>query len=131
MDAKLTTISSIEAFFYDLLVNAGISQNVYVGDFPHNVKDSWNEAVIIDTAGYMRNLGSRCETSVLVMLYAKPFGDGSKNVPKLDEMENKLHEAISGCAHEHYFVRMGSQYADYDQARDLHCNIYTIELLIS
>lgn len=131
MDAQLASVSNIESFFFDLLTASSVSKNIYAGELPHNVKDEWEDAVVIDLAGYTNDRGASCETSVLVLLYAKPLGDGSKNVPQLDAMETALYSAIAGCTDEHYFVRMGSQYADYDSSRDLHCNIYSIELLIA
>lgn len=131
MNSQLASTSNIESFFFDLLTAANVSQNIYAGDLPHNVKDEWTDAVVIDLAGYTNNRGANCSTSVLVMLYAKPLGDGSKNVSQLDAMETALYSAIERSADEHYFVRMGSQYTDYDSNRDLHCNIYSIELLIA
>ena len=53
-----------------------------------------------------------------------------KDVATMNVMETALVECINSSAHPHYVVRRGSTYSDYDEGRNLHCNIYEINLTI-
>lgn len=129
MDKQYQNISRIEDFFYTLLYKK-VSNNVYPNNLPISIKAEWKDIVVIDAGSAIRDMDAYGFGVVLVYLYTKPLDNGIKDVVTMNAMENKLLECVENATHAHYVIRRGSTYADYDEGRNLHCNIYEINLTI-
>lgn len=129
MDKKYQNISRIEDFFFTLL-SGKVSDNIYPNNLPISIMAEWKDIVVIDVASAVRDLDAYGSGIVLVYIYAKPLDNGIKNVKHMNAMEDQLHDCISNSIHPHYVIRKGSAYSDYDESRNLHCNIYEINLTI-
>lgn len=128
MDKNLINISKIETFFNALLDNK-VSENTFFTSLP-DIKTEWQEIVVVDLAKSIEDMNAYGRGVVLVYLYAKPLSTGGKNVAKISEMEKKLNECISSNTDEHYKITRKSTYTDYDENKNLHCNIVEIDLII-
>ena len=122
-------ISRIEDFFYTLLYEK-VSNNIYPNNLPISIDKSWKEIVVIDAGAAIRDMDAYGFGTILIYLYARPLDNGIKDVATMNVMETALVECINSSAHPHYVVRRGSTYSDYDEGRNLHCNIYEINLTI-
>lgn len=129
MDKLFQNISRIEDFFYTLL-NKKVSKNVFAGNLPISIATDWDDIVVIDAGSAIRDMNAYGYGIVLVYLYTKPLENGVKDVILMDELESKLLDCVENSAHSHYIIRRGSSYTDYDEGRNLHCNIYEINLTI-
>lgn len=129
MDKNLMNISKIESFFNTLLDNK-VSYNTFFTDLPSTIKQEWTDMVVVDVVS-LYDLNAAGQSKVNVFLYAKPKSNGTKNVPVLSKMESALNECVSANNDKHYkLLSTGNKYTDYDEARDLHCNIIEFNLLI-
>lgn len=129
MDKNLMNISKIETFFNALLDNK-VSDNTFFSDLPPAIKQEWNDMVVVDFPNTISDLDACGQGTVLIWLYAKPKSNGTKNVPVLSGMEAKLNECISSSKDAHYIINRRGEYADYDDQRNLHCNIVELNLII-
>lgn len=129
MDKNLINISKIETFFNTLLDNK-VSENTFFSDLPAAIKQEWNEIVVVDFPNTISDLDACGQGTVLIWLYAKPMANGAKNVATLSKMESKLNECISLNQDEHYHINRKGEYTDYDDQRNLHCNIVEINLIV-
>ena len=87
-------ISKIETFFNALLDNK-VSDNTFFSDLPPAIKQEWNDMVVVDFPNTISDLDACGQGTVLIWLYAKPKSNGTKNVPVLSRMEEKLNEYIN------------------------------------
>lgn len=129
MDKNLMNISQIETFFNDLLTGK-LSDNTFFTFFPPVISQEWEEMVLIDIPNAIRDLNAYGNGIVLIYLYAKPFPNGKKPVPKLSKMEKKLNELIESSMDPHYVISRLNTYSDYDEHRNMFCNIVEINLTI-
>lgn len=129
MDKNLINISNIETFFNALLDNK-VSDNTFFTELPSTIKQEWEEMVVVDCANAIADLNGYGKGNVLIFLYAKPLSNGSKNVSKLYEMETKLNERIASNTDKNYIISRSNTYTDYDESRNLHCDIVEINLII-
>lgn len=123
-------ISKIESFLYGLLYN-GLTHNTYVGTLPDTIKDGWQEMCLVDSGSSIVDEDARGRGSVLVILYARPNADGSKNVAKMSQLETTLNEIIRSAPSSDYRIYRNATYADYDTKRNWHCNIVELGIIIS
>lgn len=129
MDENLLNISKIETFFNALLDNK-VSDNTFFTDLPSAIKQEWNDMVVVDFPNTISDLNAYGSGKVLVWLYAKPKSNGTKNVPVLSRMEMSLNECLKSCNDAHYKITKGGKYTDYDEQKNLHCNIVELNLII-
>lgn len=129
MDKNLLNISKIETFFNTLLDNK-VSDNTFFTDLPPAIKQEWNDMVVVDFPNTISDLDACGRGKVLIWLYAKPKSNGTKNVPLLSRMETKLNDCIYSSKDEHYQINRSGEYTDYDEQRNLHCNIIELNLTI-
>ena len=129
MDKNLLNISKIETFFNTLLDNK-VSENTFFTDLPAAIKQEWNDMVVVDFPNTISDLDACGQGKVLVWLYARPKSNGTKNVPLLSKMEIKLNECLASNNDLHYIINRSGEYADYDDQRNLHCNIVELNLII-
>lgn len=128
MDKNLMNISKIETFFNALLDNK-VSDNTFFSNLP-DVKTEWTDMVVVDCSAALSDMNAYMNGIVNVFLYVKPLSTGAKNVTKLSEMEKKLNECIDSSNDEHYKISRRACYTDYDDTRDLYCNIIQIDLIV-
>ena len=129
MDRNNLNISNIEMFLYSIFKNA-VSNNTYVGTFPDTIQSSWQDMCLIDCGSAIADLDALGGGVVLIWLYAKPLSDGSKNVGKMQELEEKLNLAISNSFDKNYRINRRNTYTDYDSDRKWHCNIVELNIVI-
>lgn len=130
MDNNLMNISKIETFFDNMLVGK-VSENVFFTELPPTVESTWKNMVVVDCANVIENMNAYGRGIVNVFLYAKPSISGKKNVTELSKMETALTECVSTSNQNNYGVDIVGRYADYDSNRDLHCNIFQVQLKIT
>lgn len=129
MDKNNLNISSIEMFLYSTFKGV-VSNNTYVGTFPDTIQSSWQDMCLIDCGSAITDLDALGGGVVLIWLYAKPLSDGSKNVGKMQELEEKLNLAISNSFDKNYKINRRNTYTDYDSDRKWHCNIVELNIVI-
>lgn len=129
MDKNLLNISKIETFFNSLLDNK-VSENTFFTDLPEAIKQEWNDMVVVDFPTTLSDMNAYGSGKVLIFLYARPKSNGTKNVPLLSQMEMKLNECIALSNDAHYLINRSGEYTDYDDQRNLHCNIVELNLTI-
>lgn len=129
MEKDKLNISSIEIYFDRLLKNK-LSPNVFYTSLPKAMKSSWNEMVLVDIAGAIDDLNAYGYGIVNVFLYTKSMSNGQKNVGKLKKLEDNLDTIIDGATDSHYSIQKFHTFSDYDERRDLFCNIVALRLLI-
>lgn len=122
-------ISKIETFFNSLLDNK-VSENTFFTELPPTLKQEWADMVVVDFPNTVLDLEACGQGTVLVWLYARPKSNGTKNVPLLSQMESKLNECVSSNVNEHYVINRRGEYTDFDDQRNLHCNIIELNLII-
>lgn len=129
MDKNLMNISKIETFFNSLL-DEKVSSNTFFTDLPSTIKQEWDSMVVVDCENAISDLNGCGKGTVLIFLYAKPLSTGMKNVAKLSELEQKLNECIASNDSKTYIINRANTYTDYDEERNLHCNIVVLNLII-
>lgn len=128
MDKSLFNVSKIESFFYELLKES-FPKYLYVGDLPRDIADAAKTLVVID-CGYVATRDAYAVSYVSILIYGKPFSNGAKSVANLTKAEDALVKAVEASNDVHYRLRLGNSHSSYDSARNLHCNVYSIELTI-
>ena len=129
MDKNNLNISNIEMFLYARIKDK-ISANTYVGTFPDTIDSTWEDMCLIDCGSAIAGLDALGGGVVLIWLYAKPLLDGSKNVGKMQELEEKLNKMIKDTFHNNYRINRRNTYTDYDNERKWHCNIVELNIVI-
>lgn len=122
-------ISKIETFFNELL-DEKVSSNTFFTDLPTTIKQEWNSMVVVDCSNAISDMDGYGKGTVLIFLYAKPLSTGMKNVAKMSELEQKLNECIAANDSKTYIINRANTYTDYDEERNLHCNIVVLNLII-
>lgn len=129
MDKNNLNISSVEMFLYSIM-KGKVSENTYVGTFPDTISASWEDMCLIDCGTNLSDMDAYGNGVVLIWLYAKPLLDGSKNVGKMQELEERLNNVINDTFDENYKINRRNTYSDYDTDRKWHCNIIEINIVI-
>lgn len=122
--------SMVEEYLYSVL-NGAVSDHTFAGTLPTAIDNAWNDMVLIDCDLPMTDYGPYSKATVYVFLYARPNPDGTKNVPKLYELENKLCDVLDSISDAHYSVDRLSNGADYDTAIGWHRNYVYFNLIIT
>lgn len=129
MDKNNLNISSIESYLYEVL-QGQVSDNTYVGTLPATIESDWEDMCLIDCGSAIADLDALGGGVVLIWLYAKPLLDGSKNVGKMQELEEKLNSVIKDAFDKNYKINRRNTYTDYDSDRKWHCNIVELNIVI-
>lgn len=129
MDKNLMNISKIETFFNSLLDNK-VSKNTFFTFLPPTISKDWSDIVMVDIPNAFKDLNACGSGMVLVYLFAKPLSNGVKPVAALSSMEKKLNEVIASSKDEHYIISRANTYTDYDEQRNLFCNIVEVNLMV-
>lgn len=123
-------ISEVETYLYGL-VNGVVSEHTYVGKLPDTIKANWNDMLLIDCGNGVNDLDAYGYGTVLLFTYARPRSDGSKNVTRLKQMDEAVNRIIEQhTMGEHYCLSRMKDYSDYDSARNWHCNIIVIHIVV-
>ena len=120
----------VEEYLYSVL-NGAVSDQTFAGTLPTAIDNAWNDMVLIDCDLPMTDYGVYSKATVYIFLYARPNADGSKNVPKLYELENSLCDVLDSISDDHYSVDRLSNGADYDTAIGWHRNYVYFNLIIT
>ena len=129
MNKSNLNISNIENYLFTLFDNV-VSNNTFIGTLPDTIDASWTDMVLIDFGTSINDLDAMGRCIVHIFLYAKPLANGSKNVRKLAEMEDKFNEAMSLQKDKTYQLSHVYDDSDYDKDRKLHFNIKALNLMI-
>ena len=127
---KYGSVSRVENFVYNLVNEAGLSENIFVSTLPVAIKSEWANMVLIDV-GKGDNLNAYRRFSVNVYLYAKGKGAlQTKNVNAIDAMEEKLLQAVSDSKDNNYTPIVNWSDSDYDSTRNLHFNVVNLTVKV-
>lgn len=129
MNKENLNISKIETFFYGIIDNI-VSNNTYVGSLPDTIDSDWDDMVLIDMGSNILDRTGYGQGVVNIFLYAKPRGDGSKNVALLSALEKKLDEVISKAKDDRYITNVAYRNEGFDSDRKWHYNIVALNLNI-
>lgn len=128
MNRSDLNISNIENYLHTIFDNV-VSKNTFVGTLPETIDSSWTDMVLIDLAN-MSDLTAYGRGIANVFLYAKPIGNGIKNVKTLFEMESKLNEVVNDCDSSNIMITKLDTDADFDDSIKWHCNVVRLNLII-
>lgn len=129
MNRSNLNISNIENYLFTLFDNV-VSDNTYVNTLPDTIDSSWTDMVLIDFGTSINDFDAMGKCIVHVFLYAKPLSNGSKNVRKLLEMEEKFNVAYKNQLSKDYQLTHVYDDSDYDKDRKWHFNVKALNLLI-
>ena len=127
---RYANTSMVEEYLYGIIQGA-VSDQTFVGTLPSTIDNAWNDMVLIDCDLPMSDMGPYSSATVYVFLYARPNADGSKNVPLLAQLENKLCDVLDSIHDDHYSVERLSNGADYDTTLQWHRNFVYFNLIIT
>jgi hypothetical protein len=129
MNKSNLNISNIENYLFTLFDNV-VSNNTFIGTLPDTIDASWTDMVLIDFGTSINDLDAMGRCIVHIFLYAKPLANGSKNVRKLAEMEDKFNEVMLSQKDKTYQLSHVYDDSDYDKDRKWHFNIKALNLMI-
>ena len=127
---RYANTSQVESYLYSI-INGAVSDHVFVGTLPSTIDNSWRDMVLIDCDLPMTDFGPYSSATIYVFLYARPKNDGTKNVPLLSQLENKLCDVLDSVNNAHYSVERLSNASDYDTTLQWHRNIVYFNLTIT
>lgn len=127
---RYANTSRVEEYLYSIL-NGAVSDQTFAGTLPSSIDSAWNDMVLIDCDLPMTDYGPYSSATVYVFLYARPNANGSKNVPLLAQMEDKLCDVLDSIYDDHYSVERLSNGADYDTTLQWHRNFVYFNLIIT
>lgn len=127
---RYANTSKVEEYLYSIL-NGAVSDQTFAGTLPSSIDSAWNDMVLIDCDLPMTDYGPYSSATVYVFLYARPNANGSKNVPLLAQMEDKLCDVLDSISDAHYSVNRMSNGADYDTNIQWHRNFVYFNLIIN
>lgn len=131
MNKENLNISEIETYLNSIL-DGVVSDNTFFTTYPDPsiVKSSdWQDMVLVDFPTGIRDMEAMGQGYVDIVLYAKPFESGKKNVAKMSELETKLNEVLANAIDYRYMLRRNDAHSSYDTDIDWHCNV--IEIIIT
>lgn len=127
---KYANTSMVEEYLYQAL-NGSVSDHTFAGTLPTAVGGDWDDMVLIDCDLPMTDYGPYSNATVYIFLYARPNPDGTKNVPLLAEMEDKLCDVLDNLSDVHYSLNRISNGADYDTSLQWHRNFVYLNLIVN
>lgn len=121
--------SKIENMLY-MAIKDAVSNNVFIGVRPSTIDENMDDFVVIDCDLPITDYGSHSTASVYVFLYARPIGNGIKNVARLAEMEESLNIVLDTYTSNVYKLVRQSNGAEYDTGINWHNNFVYISITI-
>lgn len=132
MNKNNLNISKIETYLNSILDNV-VSDNTFFTALPDTsiVKSSdWQDMVLIDFPMGIKDLDAFGNGEVDIVLYARPYESGKKNVSKMAQLETKLNEAIANASSAEYMLKPYDAHSMYDTDINWHCNVITYLITI-
>lgn len=132
MNKDNLNISKIETYLNSILDNA-VSNNTFFTTLPDSavVKSSdWTDMVLIDIPIGVKDFDAYGNGEIDIVLYAKPFESGKKNVAKMAQLEAKLNEVIANANSTEYMLKPYDAHSMYDTDINWHCNVITYLITI-
>lgn len=132
MNKNNLNISKIETYLNSILDNV-VSNNTFFTALPDPsiVKSSdWQDMVLIDFPMGIKDLDAFGNGEVDIVLYARPYESGKKNVAKMSELETKLNAAVENAISENYQLVRDDARSMYDTDINWHCNVITYILKV-
>ena len=132
MNKNNLNISNIESYLNSILDNV-VSNNTFFTALPDAsiVKSSdWQDMVLIDFPMGIKDLNAMGKGEFEVVLYARPFESGKKNVAKMSELEDKLNKAVAKAKSKNYQIIRDDARSMYDTDIKWHCNVITFILKV-
>ena len=127
---RYANTSKVEEYLYGILYGA-VSDHTFAGTLPSSIGSDWQDMVLIDCDLPMTDYGPYSSATVYIWLYARPNADGSKNVPLLSQLEDKVCDVLDSIYNDHYSVDRLSNGADYDTNINWHRNFVYFNLRIT
>ena len=127
---RYANTSMVEEYLYSIL-NGAVSDHTFAGTLPSSIDGDWDDMVLIDCDLPMTDYGPYSKATVYVFLYARPNADGSKNVPLLYSLEDKLCDMLDSISDTHYSVDRLSNGSDFDTSINWHRNFVYFNLTIT
>lgn len=127
---RYANTSMVEEYLYSVLYGT-VSNQTFAGELPTTISEEWQDMVLIDCDLPMTDNGPYSKATVYIFLYARPNADGTKNVPLLAQMENKLCDVLDTLYDEHYSIERLSNGADFDTNINWHRNFVYFSLIIT
>lgn len=127
---RYANTSKVEEYLYSIIQGA-VSDQTFAGTLPSAIGNDWNDMVLIDCDLPMTDYGVYSSATVYIFLYARPQADGSKNVPKMNQLEEKICDVLDSISDEHYSVDRISNGSDYDTSIGWHRNYVYFNLIIT
>lgn len=128
MDKNNINVSKVESFM-DSLLRTKVSNQIFPSDIPSSIDKTWNDFVVVDCSN-IRDNDAIGNGFILVYLYARPFTDGTKNVPKMDAMEKALNTAIASTGAGTYRLSRDTTWPEYDNRCKWHTNVVKLNIII-
>jgi hypothetical protein len=113
------------------LLSGNVSDNVFFGGLPTTIKENWNDMVVVDCSGTIKDMDAYGRGIVSILLYpSKNFSNGSKNVAVLSSLSTLLNNSIAGSTDEHYSINRMGMTSDYDTIRKIYYDIVFLNIRI-
>lgn len=132
MDKDILNISKIETYLNSIL-DGIVSENIFFTTIPDKATvdaSNWQDMVLVTMPEGISDFEAYGQGHIFVILYARPFESGKKNVPKMSELEVKLNNVIASSQDKHYAIIRSDVLADYDDDIDWHCNVVELTITI-
>lgn len=127
---RYANTSKVEEYLYSIL-NGAVSDHTFPGTLPSSIGSDWKDMVLIDCDLPMTDYGPYSSATVYIWLYARPNSDGSKNVPLLAQLEDRVCDVLDSISDDHYSVDRVSNGADYDTNINWHRNFVYFNLIVT
>lgn len=122
-------ISEVETYLHGLFKT--VSDHSFVGNLPDTIKSSWNDMILINCDNGIRDFNGFGHGTALLLTYARPRSNGSKNVTRLKEMDSEINTIIKNQdSSGSYFISREKTYSDYDYSRNWHCNVIVLGITV-
>lgn len=133
MTTDYINISSIETHLNKIL-SKQVCKHCYATTLPATLSEDNSAYVVIDCANSINDFNAYAKGIVNIYLYAKPIGNGLKNVAELSKLEKSFNKLLQEDAFdtEHYSVARELIYSntDYDNTYNMHFIIKAIQIKI-
>lgn len=132
MNKNNLNISKIETYLNSIVDNV-VSNNTFFTALPDkSIIDSsnWTDMVLIDFPMGVKDLDAFGRGEVDIVLYARPYESGKKNVAKMSELETKLNAAVENAISGNYQLVRDDARSMYDTDINWHCNVITYILKV-
>ena len=132
MNVNNLNISKIETFL-NSIVDDVVSKNTFFTSLPDAsvIKASdWQDMVLVDFPIGIKDLEAYGSGLVSIILYARPFESGKKNIARMSQLEKALNDAIAHASKDEYVLWRDDVRAFFDNDIDWHCNIVTFHIQV-